>query len=143
MATTDKKPDTVDAPPTLDFIREIVTEDRVAGKHGGRVYTRFPPEPNGYLHIGHAKSICLNFGVAQEHGGTCNLRFDDTNPAKEDVEYVDAIKEDVAWLGFTWNAELYASDYFEQLYQFAVALITRGKAYVDSLTAEAIRQYRG
>jgi glutaminyl-tRNA synthetase len=127
----------------VDFIRAIIAEDVASGKHGGRVATRFPPEPNGYLHIGHAKSICLNFGVAQEHGGTCNLRFDDTNPAKEDVEYVDAIKEDVAWLGFTWNAELYASDYFEQLYQFAVALITRGKAYVDSLTAEEIRQYRG
>src|SRR5207245_2162401 len=126
-----------------DFIRGIVEQDVARGKHGGRVATRFPPEPNGYLHIGHAKSICLNFGVAQEHGGTCNLRFDDTNPAKEDVEYVDAIKEDVAWLGFAWNAELYASDYFEQLYQFAVALITRGKAYVDSLTAEEIRQYRG
>src|SRR5712664_1450721 len=126
-----------------DFIRGIVDEDLANGKHGGRVATRFPPEPNGYLHIGHAKSICLNFGIADETGGTCNLRFDDTNPAKEDVEYVDAIKEDVAWLGFTWNAELYASDYFEQLYQFAVALITRGKAYVDSLTAEEIRQYRG
>jgi glutaminyl-tRNA synthetase len=127
----------------VDFIRTIVAADVASGKHGGRVATRFPPEPNGYLHIGHAKSICLNFGVAQEHGGTCNLRFDDTNPTTEDVEYVDAIKEDVAWLGFAWSAELYASDYFEQLYQFAVELITRGKAYVDSLTAEEIRQYRG
>ena len=105
--------------------------------------TRFPPEPNGYLHIGHAKSICLNFGIAQERGGICNLRFDDTNPTKEDVEYVDAIKEDVAWLGFTWSAELYASDYFEQLYQFAVELIKQGKAYVDSLSADEIRAYRG
>src|SRR6202011_1394720 len=109
----------------------------------GRVATRFPPEPSGYLHIGHAKSICLNFGVAEEHGGTCNLRFDDPNPAKEDVEYVESIKEDVAWLGFKWAAELYASDYFEQLYGFAVELITRGLAYVDSLSADEIRQHRG
>src|SRR5437899_10489876 len=96
----------------VDFIRTIVAADVASGKHGGRVATRFPPEPNGYLHIGHAKSICLNFGVAQEHGGTCNLRFDDTNPAKEDVEYVDAIKEDVAWLGFAGNADPHAPDYF-------------------------------
>jgi glutaminyl-tRNA synthetase len=130
------------AAPT-DFIRAIVDEDLAAGKHHGRVATRFPPEPNGYLHIGHAKSICLNFGVAEERGGTCNLRFDDTNPTKEDVEYVDAIKEDVAWLGFAWNAELYASDYFERLYQFAVALIKQGHAYVDSLSADKIREYRG
>ena len=127
----------------VDFIRAIVDEDLATGKHHGRVATRFPPEPNGYLHIGHAKSICLNFGIAEERGGTCNLRFDDTNPTKEDVEYVDAIKEDVAWLGFTWSAELYASDYFEQLYQFAVELIKQGKAYVDSLSAEEIRAYRG
>src|SRR4051794_22244588 len=126
-----------------DFIRTIVDEDLAAGKHRGRVATRFPPEPNGYLHIGHAKSICLNFGVAQEHRGICNLRFDDTNPIKEDVEYVDAIKEDVAWLGFRWTAELYASDYFERLYQYAVTLIKRGLAYVDSLTADEMRQYRG
>src|SRR5215467_8618914 len=127
----------------IDFIRAIVDDDLAAGRHGGRIATRFPPEPNGYLHIGHAKSICLNFGIAQEHGGRCNLRFDDTNPTKEDVEYVDAIKEDVAWLGFAWSAELYASDYFEQLYRFAVELIKQGKAYVDSLTAEEIRTYRG
>ena len=127
----------------VDFIRAIVDEDLATGKHHGRVSTRFPPEPNGYLHIGHAKSICLNFGIAQERGGSCNLRFDDTNPAKEEVEYVDAIKDDVAWLGFTWNAELYASDYFERLYQFAVELITQGKAYVDSLNADQIRAYRG
>src|SRR3954464_2651878 len=132
------------APPAaVDFIRALVDEDLATGRHHGRVATRFPPEPNGYLHIGHAKSICLNFGVAQERGGTCNLRFDDTNPAKEDVEYVDAIKEDVAWLGFTWHADLYASDYFEQLYQFAVQLITQGKAYVDSLSADEMRAYRG
>src|SRR5580765_5382158 len=128
------------APPPAqnDFIRQIVDEDLAAGKNHGRVATRFPPEPNGYLHIGHAKSICLNFGVAVEHGGTCNLRFDDTNPAKEDVEYVDAIKEDVAWLGFKWDALFFASDYFEKLYQFAVRLIERDLAYVDSLTADEI-----
>jgi len=132
------------APPApVDFIRAIVEDDVASGKHHGRVATRFPPEPNGYLHIGHAKSICLNFGVAAERGGTCNLRFDDTNPTKEDVEYVDSIKEDVAWLGFQWSAELYASDYFERLYQFAVELIQRGKAYVDSLDADQIRAYRG
>jgi glutaminyl-tRNA synthetase len=131
-----------DAP--LDFIRTIVAADRAAGKHGGRVATRFPPEPNGYLHIGHAKAICLNFGVAAEFGGTCNLRLDDTNPTKEDVEYVDSIKADVRWLGFDWGDRLYyASDYFEQLYGFAVHLIENGKAYVDSLTADQIREYRG
>ncbi len=131
-----------DTPP-IDFIRTIVDEDVAAGRHGGRVATRFPPEPNGYLHIGHAKSICLNFGIAEERGGTCNLRFDDTNPTKEETEYVDAIKQDVAWLGFTWTAELYASDYFERLYEFAVELIRAGKAYVDSLNAEEMRVYRG
>ena len=127
----------------VDFIRAIVDEDLASNKHHGRVATRFPPEPNGYLHIGHAKSICLNFGVALERGGTCNLRFDDTNPAKEDVEYVESIKEDVAWLGFTWDALLYASDYFEKMYEFAVILIRHGLAYVDSLNADQIRQYRG
>src|SRR3984893_8788086 len=127
----------------VDFIRTIVDEDLAAGKHHGRVATRFPPEPNGYLHIGHAKSICLNFGVAAERGGTCNLRFDDTNPAREDVEYVDAIKEDVRWLGFTWDGLFFASDYFERLYGFAVDLIRRDLAYVDSLDADQIRQYRG
>jgi glutaminyl-tRNA synthetase len=127
----------------VDFIRAMVDDDLASGKHGGRVATRFPPEPNGYLHIGHAKSICLNFGVAAERGGTCNLRFDDTNPTKEDVEYVDAIKEDVAWLGFEWSALFFASDYFERLYQFAVRLIEDGKAYVDSLTADQIREHRG
>src|SRR3974390_272215 len=106
----------------LDFIRAIIEEDNEKARHGGRGATRVPPEPNGYLHIGHAKSICLNFGVAAEYGGTCNLRFDDTNPVKEDVEYVDAIQEDVLWLGFTWNERLYASDYFERLYEFAVEL---------------------
>jgi len=133
-----------DDAPALDFIRTIVAEDVKAGKHGGRVATRFPPEPNGYLHIGHAKSICLNFGVAAEFGGTCNLRFDDTNPAKEEAEYVDAIQDDVRWLGFTWNGEpRYASEYFETLYGYAVHLIGNGKAYVDSLTADEIRRRRG
>ncbi|HWW85790.1 MAG TPA: glutamine--tRNA ligase/YqeY domain fusion protein [Vicinamibacterales bacterium] len=128
---------------SVDFIRAIVEKDLAEGNHRGRVATRFPPEPNGYLHIGHAKAICLNFGVADEHGGTCNLRFDDTNPTKEDVEYVDAIKDDVRWLGFKWTAELYASDYFERLYQDAVRLVNMGKAYVDSLSADEIRAYRG
>ena len=129
--------------PGLDFIRTIITEDRLAGKHRGRVATRFPPEPNGYLHIGHAKSICLNFGVAREFGGTCNLRFDDTNPAKEEVEYVEAIKDDVRWLGFEWTHLYFASDYFEQLYDYAVHLIREGLAYVDSLNADEIRAHRG
>ena len=128
---------------SVDFIRTIIDEDLAAGKNHGRLVTRFPPEPNGYLHIGHAKSICLNFGVAAERGGTCNLRFDDTNPTKEDVEYVDAIKEDVAWLGFTWDAMYFASDYFEKLYQFAEALIQKDRAYVDELTADQIREHRG
>src|SRR6266550_4708493 len=136
-------PPTQTAAPSVDFIRALVDDDLAAGRHGGRVATRFPPEPNGYLHIGHAKSICLNFGVAEERGGTCNLRFDDTNPTKEEVEYVDAIKEDVAWLGFQWTELLFASDYFERLYVFAVQLIRQGKAYVDSLTADEIRAYRG
>ena len=127
-----------------DFIREIVERDRVSGKHAGRVATRFPPEPNGYLHIGHAKSICLNFGVAAEFGGACNLRFDDTNPITEDVEYVDSIREDVRWLGFSWDdREYYASDYFERLYEIALDLIKGGYAYVDSLTADEIREHRG
>ena len=130
--------------PRLDFIREIVTADQAAGTHQGRVATRFPPEPNGYLHIGHAKSICLNFGVARDFGGTCNLRFDDTNPVTEDTEYVDSIQDDVRWLGFSWEDRLYyASDYFERLYDCAVQLIRDGKAYVDSLTADDIREYRG
>ncbi|HEX3126550.1 MAG TPA: glutamine--tRNA ligase/YqeY domain fusion protein [Thermoanaerobaculia bacterium] len=127
-----------------DFIREMVERDVAAGRHGGRVVTRFPPEPNGYLHIGHAKSICLNFGLAQQFGGTCNLRLDDTNPETEDQEYVDAIQEYVHWLGFDWGDNLfYASDYYEQLYDFAEQLIKMGKAYVDSLNEEEIRQYRG
>ncbi len=127
-----------------DFIRAIVAQDRQAGKHGGRVVTRFPPEPNGYLHIGHAKSICLNFGIAHEFGGVCHLRFDDTNPTTEDPEYVEAIQTDVRWLGFDWgDKRFFASDYFERLYDFAVELIKKGKAYVDSLSADEIRAYRG
>jgi glutaminyl-tRNA synthetase len=127
----------------LDFIRTIITEDLAAGQTGGRVATRFPPEPNGYLHIGHAKSICLNFGIAKDFGGTCNLRFDDTNPTKEDVEYVESIEQDVRWLGFEWDGFHFASDYFEQLYEFAVALIGKGLAYVDSQSADQMRQSRG
>ncbi len=128
----------------LDFIRQIILEDRAAGKHGGQVVTRFPPEPNGYLHIGHAKSICLNFGIAAEFTGRCHLRFDDTNPTKEEQEYIDAIKEDVRWLGFDWGGhEYYASDYFEQLYEWAAELIRAGKAYVCELSAEETRKYRG
>src|SRR5438132_384812 len=129
---------------SLDFIRERVAEDVKASKNGGRVHTRFPPEPNGYLHIGHAKSICLNFGVAADYNGLCNLRFDDTNPSKESVEYEESIQRDVRWLGFDWEDRLfYASDYFEKLYEYAVHLVKDGKAYVDSLTADEIRRYRG
>ena len=127
-----------------NFIKQIIEEDIAAGKNDGRVHTRFPPEPNGYLHIGHAKSICLNFGLAQSFNGLCNLRFDDTDPAKEEIEYVDSIKADVRWLGFDWeDREYYASDYFEQLFEYAVQLIKAGKAYVDSLSADEIREYRG
>lgn len=133
---------TVTPPP--NFIREIIEGDLKEGKNEGRVHTRFPPEPNGYLHIGHAKSICLNFGLAAEYGGLYNLRFDDTNPSKEDVEYVDSIMEDVRWLGFDWEDRLfYASDYFEKLYEYAVQLIKKGKAYVCDLSADEIREYRG
>lgn len=128
----------------LDFIRTRITEDNASGRFGNRVHTRFPPEPNGYLHLGHAKSICLNFGVAREFGGLCNLRFDDTNPTKEETEYVDSIREDVRWLGGVWDdREFYASDYFEKLYDYAEQLIKMGKAYVDDLSAEEIREYRG
>lgn len=129
---------------SLNFIEQIIERDIAAGKNGGRVHTRFPPEPNGYLHIGHAKSICLNFGLAKKYGGKCNLRFDDTNPTKEDVEYVDSIMEDVRWLGFDWEDRLfYASDFFEQIYQFSEKLIVDGKAYIDEQTLEQIREGRG
>lgn len=135
-------PNEMTAPP--NFIRHIIDEDMRNNTYEGRVVTRFPPEPNGYLHIGHAKSICLNFGLASEYGGTCHLRFDDTNPSKEETEYMESIKKDVRWLGFDWGKHLYyASDYFDQLYSYAVALINKGKAYVDSLSAEEIRRYRG
>lgn len=138
--STDETPEV--APPT-NFIREIIDADNVSGKFGGRVHTRFPPEPNGYLHIGHAKSICLNFGLALKYGGKVNLRFDDTNPTKEDVEYVDSIQEDVRWLGFQWDNLFYASDYFETIYQYAEQLIEKGLAYVDSCSTDEIRQMRG
>ena len=135
---------TTDTPQATDFIRTIIAQDLKTNKHNGRVATRFPPEPNGHLHIGHAKSICLNFGVALEQGGTCNLRFDDTNPTKENVDYVESIKRDVKWLGFDWDdREYYASDYFEQLYAYAVQLIKDGHAYVCSLSPDEIRAYRG
>src|SRR5215208_4417223 len=128
---------------SLNFIEQIVAEDNRTGKHNGRVQTRFPPEPNGYLHIGHAKSICLNFGLARKYGGTCNLRFDDTNPEKEEQEYVDSIMQDVRWLGFDWDGLFYASDYFEQLYQWGEQLIRDGKAYVCDLSADEVAKGRG
>jgi glutaminyl-tRNA synthetase len=146
---TKNKKETADMTPSVsfqvsNFIRDIVLEDLKANKYDSRVHTRFPPEPNGYLHIGHAKSICLNFGIAAEFGGLCNLRFDDTNPSKEEVEYVESIKTDVRWLGFDWQERLfYASDYFEQFYEYAVQLIKAGKAYVCDLSADEIRKYRG
>jgi len=140
---TDGAGRTSETPELKNFIREIIDEDLNTGRFTG-VHTRFPPEPNGYLHIGHAKSICLNFGLAKDYGGVCNLRFDDTNPTKEEVEYVDSIERDVRWLGFDWEERLYyASDFFEQLYEFAVRLIKKGKAYVDDLSADQIREYRG
>lgn len=128
---------------SLNFIEQIVEKDLAEGKNGGRVQTRFPPEPNGYLHIGHAKAICLDFGIAEKYGGVCNLRFDDTNPTKENMEYVDAIMEDIKWLGFQWKNVYYASDYFQQLWDFAVELIKEGKAYVDEQTPEEIAAQKG
>ncbi|NRB42539.1 MAG: glutamine--tRNA ligase, partial [Pseudomonadales bacterium] len=135
-----------DAPntPSNNFIHKIIADDLSANTHGGKVLTRFPPEPNGYLHIGHAKSICVNFGLAEEFGGQCNLRFDDTNPEKEEQEYIDAIKSDVQWLGFQWADKIkYASDYFPQFYAWAEHLIKNGKAYVCDLSAEQASEYRG
>lgn len=147
METEKTKPEETKSPDELperkNFIREIVENDLKTNKYDGRVQTRFPPEPNGYLHIGHAKSICLNFGLARDYKGKCNLRFDDTNPTKEEMEYVESIQEDVRWLGFEWDKLLYASDYFEQLYEYAVRLIKKGKAYVCDLNADEIRQHRG
>jgi glutaminyl-tRNA synthetase len=134
---------TIDSPVTNNFIRQIISDDVSAGKHGGAVITRFPPEPNGYLHLGHAKSICLNFGVARDFGGVCHLRFDDTNPSKEDIEYVEAIKADVHWLGFGWDELRHASDYFEVFYRSALQLICDGNAFVCDLSAEQQREYRG
>jgi len=128
---------------SLDFIRKVVKKDNETGKYDNRVQTRFPPEPNGYLHIGHAKAICLDFDIAEENNGKCNLRFDDTNPLKEEQEYLDSIKRDVSWLGYKWDKLCFASDYFEQLYEYAIQLIQKGKAYVDSLSEEEIREYRG
>ncbi|GAB3921533.1 glutamine--tRNA ligase/YqeY domain fusion protein [Larkinella terrae] len=145
IRTSDESERRSDAPAerSLNFIEQIVEEDIANGKNGGRVHTRFPPEPNGYLHIGHAKSICLNFGLADKYGGKTNLRFDDTNPVTEDTEYVDSIKADVRWLGFEWENEFYASDYFDQLYTFAENLIQKGYAYVDDSTAEVIASEKG
>ena len=140
------KPSSPSAPPPApsNFIRSIIEEDQRSGRHGGQVTTRFPPEPNGYLHIGHAKSICLNFGIARDFGGRCHMRFDDTNPAKEETEYVESIMSSVRWMGFDWGEHLhFASDYFQQLYDYAELLVTRGDAYVDSLSADDIRAYRG
>ena len=142
MSTTKEHSATVATPPS-NFIRERVVADNESGKYDRRVCTRFPPEPNGYLHIGHAKAIYVDFGLAKQFGGTCNLRFDDTNPTTEDVEYVDAIVDAVKWLGYDWNALYYASDYFERIYQVAEKLIEKGKAYVEDLDEETMREYRG
>ena len=143
MAEIENKELTPEKESGLNFVEQMVADDLKNGKNGGRLNTRFPPEPNGYLHIGHAKAICMDFGVAEKFGGTCNLRFDDTNPVKEDVEYVDSIKRDIHWLGFDWAVERYASDYFDQLYDWAVVLIKKGLAYVDDQTQEQIRENRG
>jgi glutaminyl-tRNA synthetase len=144
MNTTTSNTESPEEKRSLNFIEQIIEDDLKTGKWEGRVQTRFPPEPNGYLHIGHAKSICLNFGLAEQFGGECNLRFDDTNPCKEEQEYVDAIKADIRWLGFDWeDREFFASDYFEKLYDWAVQLIKDGKAYVCDLTGDEIREHRG
>ena len=137
-------PENEEKPVIVNFIKQIILDDLETNKYGGRVHTRFPPEPNGYLHIGHAKSICLNFGLAEEFGGLFNLRFDDTNPSKEEMEYIESITEDVRWLGANFEDRLYfASDYFEQMYEYAIQLIKKEKAYVCDLSADEIREYRG
>ena len=128
---------------SLSFVEQMVEQDLAEGKNGGRIQTRFPPEPNGYLHIGHAKAICMDFGVAENYNGVCNLRFDDTNPSKEDTEYVDSILQDIKWLGFKWGNVYYASDYFEKLWDFAIWMIEQGKAYVDEQTSEQIAEQKG
>src|SRR5215831_19855668 len=145
MTASNPKPEETAPEPARpsNFIRDTIIEDLKTNKHSGRVWTRFPPEPNGYLHIGHAKAICLDFGLADEFGGGTNLRFDDTNPEKEETEYVESIMADVRWLGFEWENLFYASDYFDQLYGWAVQLIKAGKAYVCDLSADQVRQYRG
>ena len=136
--------DMTQAETSVDFLRGIISDDNKSEKFDGRVVTRFPPEPNGYLHIGHAKSICLNFGLAEEFGGVCHLRFDDTNPSKEEVEFVESIQKDVRWLGFDWGENLFfASDYFGQLYEYALQLIRDGEAYVCDLNSDEVREYRG
>jgi glutaminyl-tRNA synthetase len=140
---SDSSATSVESAGRSNFIRDIIVEDIKEGRHGGRVQTRFPPEPNGYLHIGHAKAICLDFGLAAEFGGKCNLRFDDTNPSKEETEYVESIMEDIQWLGFKWDGLYYASDYFQQLYEWAMQLIKAGKAFVCDLSADELREYRG
>jgi glutaminyl-tRNA synthetase len=140
---TENSNETVSEKKSLNFIEEIVNEDLAKGKNGGKIQTRFPPEPNGYLHIGHVKAICLDFGIAAQHGGACNLRFDDTNPTKEDMEYIEAIQEDIEWLGYRWKNIFYASDYFQQLWDFAIRLIKEGKAYIDEQSSEQIAQQKG
>ena len=144
MDKTPKHPEPIATETGRNFIRTLIEDDIKAGKYAGKVTTRFPPEPNGYLHIGHAKSICLNFGLAERYGGQCHLRFDDTNPVKEDTEYVDSIQHDLKWLGFDWGENLFfASDYFEKMYNYAEGLIQAGRAYVCSLSESEIREYRG
>ena len=140
---TENSNETMSEKKSLNFIEEIVNEDLAKGKNGGKIQTRFPPEPNGYLHIGHVKAICLDFGIAAQHGGACNLRFDDTNPTKEDMEYIEAIQEDIEWLGYRWKNIFYASDYFQQLWDFAIRLIKEGKAYIDEQSSEQIAQQKG
>ena len=142
MAEINKPAEVAEEPKKLNFLEEIIEADLAAGKFDS-ILTRFPPEPNGYLHLGHAKSLCINFGLAQKYGGKTNLRYDDTNPTKEDTEYVDAIKEDIRWMGFQWEKECYASDYFDQLYEWAEQMIMKGQAYVDDQTQEEMRENRG